>query len=82
MASLRLNNIMSELERENLEAHVDLCAERYEHLQDRLHRIEQNLARLCEEFTAFKISYGRMMIGTAGTVIAAVLTTITVVLLR
>ena len=73
---------MSELERANLEAHVDLCAERYEHLQDRLQKIEQNLSRLCEEFTAFKISYGRMMIGTAGTVIAAVLTTITVILLR
>jgi L-rhamnose isomerase len=73
---------MSELERENLEAHVDLCAERYEHLQERLNRIENNIARLCEEFTAFKISYSRMMIGTAGTVIAAVLTTITVVLLR
>ena len=73
---------MSELERENLEAHVDLCAERYEHLQERLNRIENNIARLCEDFTAFKISYSRMMIGTAGTVIAAVLTTITVLLLR
>ena len=73
---------MSELERENLEAHVDLCAERYRHLQERLNRIENNIARLCEEFTAFKISYGRMMIGTAGTVIAAVLSTITILLLR
>ena len=73
---------MCELERENLEAHVDLCAERYEHLQERLNRIENNIARLCEEFTAFKISYSRMMIGTAGTVIAAVLTTITVLLFR
>ena len=37
---------MSELERENLEAHVDLCAERYKALEARLTAIEEKVAGL------------------------------------
>ena len=31
----------SRLERENLEAHVDLCAERYRVLEEKLNRLER-----------------------------------------
>ena len=40
---------MSELEKTNLEAHVDLCAERYKGLHDRLSAIEMSLKRISDD---------------------------------
>lgn len=37
---------MSELERHNLEAHVDLCAERYQQLRDKLDNLDLRLGDL------------------------------------
>ena len=37
---------MSELERQNLEAHVDLCAERYSQLNEKLDMLAQRIAEL------------------------------------
>ena len=39
----------TELEKQNLEAHVDLCSERYKGLHDRLSAIEIRLAKMNEE---------------------------------
>ena len=37
---------MSNLERNNLEAHVDLCAERYAQLNDKLDQLDQRLGNM------------------------------------
>jgi hypothetical protein len=73
---------MSELEKTNLEAHVDLCAERYKGLHDRLTAIEQSLKRIADDMLVSHKSSNKTLIMTAGTVIAGLLSTIVVVLLK
>ena len=48
-----IRNYMSttDLEKQNLEAHVDLCSERYKVLHDRLSAIEVRLGKMNEEMT-------------------------------
>ena len=41
----------TDLEKQNLEAHVDLCSERYKGLHDRLSAIEVRLGKMNEEMT-------------------------------
>ena len=44
-----LKYMPTELEKTNLEAHVDLCSERYKGLHDRLSAIEQRLGKINED---------------------------------
>ena len=39
------------LERENLEAHVDLCEQRYKNLEGRLDKIEKKVPHIHEDIT-------------------------------
>ena len=79
-----LKRVMSttELEKQNLEAHVDLCAERYKGLHDRLSAIEVRLGRMNEEMTAGHKSQTKTIIATAGTVVAGLLSTVVVILMK
>ena len=72
----------TELEKQNLEAHVDLCSERYKGLHDRLSAIEVRLGRMNEEMTAGHKSQTKTIIATAGTVVAGLLSTVVVILLK
>ena len=79
----------SRLERENLEAHVDLCAERYRVLEEKLDnldkkfdRIETAVRELTEKQTADKASSNKLLIGAAATVIAGLLSTVVLLLLN
>ena len=78
----------SRLERENLEAHVDLCAERYRVLEDKLDRLDERFDRLeasldkiSDSRTGDKSASSRMIIGAAATVIAGLLSTIVVLII-
>lgn len=74
------NGPMIDIEKTNLEAHVDLCAQRYESLDKRLTSIEgqvQGLKKLIEDGHSSMI---KVLIGTAGTVITGVLGLVVVVL--
>ena len=87
---------MSQLEKENLEAHVDLCAARYEVLQEklgsmmsRIERMEENINTLMKNINQNSINIERhaatntkVIIGCAGTVIAGLLSTIVVILMN
>ena len=77
-----LRQIMSDLEKTNLEAHVDLCAERYKGLHDRLSAIETSLKRLSDDVLEGQKSQSKTLIMTAGTVVAGLLSTIVVVLMK
>ena len=44
-----LRFMSTDLEKQNLEAHVDLCAERYKGLHDRLSAIETTLQHINED---------------------------------
>ncbi len=79
----------SRLERENLEAHVDLCAERYRVLEEKLNRLEakldgltEALTKVADKQTASTISSNKLVIGAAATVIAGLLSTVVVLLLN
>ena len=70
------------LEKENLEAHVDLCQERYEQLEGRLTKIEEKVDHLHRDITEGQKSMTKVLIGTAGTIVAGLLSTIIVILLN
>jgi len=72
----------TELEKQNLEAHVDLCSERYKGLHDRLSAIEQSLKRMNEDMITGQKSSKTTIIMTAGTVIAGLLSTMVVLLIK
>jgi hypothetical protein len=74
--------IMSDLEKTNLEAHVDLCAERYKGLHDRLSSIELALKRINDDLLNNHKSSNKTLIMTAGTVVAGLLSTIVVILMK
>jgi hypothetical protein len=62
-----------DIEKENLEAHVELCAQRYQNLDDRLTSIESKVSDLRKLIEEGQNSMTKVIIGTAGTVIASVL---------
>ena len=72
----------TELEKQNLEAHVDLCAERYKGLHDRLSAIEVRLGKMNEDTIAGQKSSAKTIIATAGTVVAGLLSTVVVILMK
>jgi hypothetical protein len=70
------------LERESLEAHVDLCAIRYQNLDRRLTTIELKVEEIHKDITEGQKSMTKVLIGTAGTIVAGLLSTIIVLLLN
>ena len=79
-----IRNYMSttELEKQNLEAHVDLCSERYKGLHDRLSAIEIRLAKMNDDMGTSHKSQTKTIIATAGTVVAGLLSTVVVILMK
>ena len=72
----------TEIEKENLETHVELCALRYQQLETRLDSIEKKVSTLADTIEKSQHSMTKMMIGTAGTVITGVISTIVVILMK
>ena len=72
----------TELEKTNLEAHVDLCSERYKGLHDRLSAIEHRLSKINDDMKQNHKSHSKTVITAAGTVIAGLLSTMVVLLIR
>jgi len=72
----------TDLEREHLEAHVDLCQQRYEALEGRLTKIEEKVEHIHSDIVHGNKSMMKVMIGAAGTVVAGLLSTIIVILIN
>jgi hypothetical protein len=70
------------IERENLEAHVELCAQRYGALENRLTSIEKKVSELQDTIEKSHLSTIKVLIGTAGTVIVGILSTLAVVITK
>lgn len=70
------------LEKESLEAHVDLCALRYENLDRRLTNVEDKLDDISDQMAKGQNSLAKVIIGAAGTIVAGLLSTIVVVLMQ
>lgn len=72
----------SDIEKENLEAHVELCQHRYENLEDRLESVEKKVEHIHVDLGKSHSSLVKVIIGTSGTVIAGLLSTIVVILIN
>jgi len=79
---MEINVATTKLERENLEAHVDLCQQRYENLNLRLTNVETKLEHVHKDITAGQASMTKVIIGSAGTIVAGLLSTIVVILMN
>lgn len=72
----------TDIEKENLEAHVELCAERYKQLETRLSTVEGKIGTLQETIEKSSLNTIKILIGTAGTIIVAVLSLLGVILTK
>ena len=77
-----LKYMPTELEKTNLEEHVDLCTERYNRLHDRLSAIEVRLGKINDDMKTGHKSQSKTVIAAAGTVIAGLLSTMVVLLMK
>ena len=78
MSSIKTTN----LERENLEAHVDLCAQRYQILEARLNTIETKVESIHADMQKGNQSMSKVIISSAGTIVAGLLGLIVTLMLK
>lgn len=72
----------TDLEKTSLEAHVDLCALRYANLDNRLSTVEGTLKEIHQDIKVGQTSVTKVLVGTAGTVVAGLLSTVVVILMK
>lgn len=72
----------TQLEKESLEAHVDLCALRYGQLDQRLTTLEEKVETIHNDIIDGQKSMTKVIIGTAGTIIAGVLGIVVTILMK
>jgi hypothetical protein len=72
----------TDIEKENLEAHVELCAQRYDSIEKRLNTIETKVGGLQKLIEDSHASMTKVLIGTAGTVITGLLSVVIAVLYK
>ena len=70
------------LEKKNLEAHVDLCEQRYVALEGRLTKIEKKVEHIHTDIVHGNKAMMKVLIGTAGTIVAGLLSTIVIILIQ
>lgn len=78
MSSLKTTDI----EKENLESHVELCALRYQNLETRLTTIETKVEALALKIQDSQSSMSKVVIGSAATIVAGLLSTIVTILMK
>jgi hypothetical protein len=75
-------NATIEFEKSNLEVHVDLCAQRYSAIEDRLTKIEKKFDVLQDLIETGHKSMSKVIIGTAGTIVTGVLSVLIAILTK
>jgi hypothetical protein len=75
-------NPTTSLEKQSLEAHVDLCALRYLQLDTRLTHLEKKVESIHDDIVDGQKSMTKVIIGTAGTVLAGVLGIVVTLLIK
>ena len=78
----KMASTTTDLEKTNLEAHVDLCAIRYEALEGRLNKVEEKIDNIHDDMLQGQKSITKVLIGTAGTVVASLLSIVIVILMN
>lgn len=72
----------TDLEKTSLEAHVDLCALRYGQLEGRLSALETKVTTIHADIISGQKSTNKVIITTAGTIIAGVLSIVVTLLMK
>ena len=75
-------NKPSDLEKESLEAHVELCALRYAQLDERLSTLEEKVGDIHNDIIDGQKSLTKVIITTAGTVIVGVISIVVTLLMK
>lgn len=70
------------IEKESLEVHVELCQQRYESLDNRLSVIESKVDTIGKEISNGNQTMIKVLVGSAGTIVAGLLSTIVVLLMN
>lgn len=70
----------TDLEKESLEAHVDLCALRYAQLDQRLTKVENKLDGIAVDMKNGNDSLIKVIVGAAGSIVAGLISTIIVII--
>ena len=73
--------LATQSERKNLEAHVDLCAERYDRLEQRLEALEVAMQEMKQMVINESQRSTKIVIGSAATVIGGLLSTVVAIIL-
>ena len=72
----------TDIEKTNLESHVELCALRYQNLETRLTTIELRVVALSEKIQESQSSISKVVIGATATIIAGLLSTVVTILIK
>ena len=72
----------TDIEKESLEAHVELCAMRYGQLETRLGNIETKVGKLAEKIEESQSGMSKVIIGATGTIVASLLSVVIVILMK
>ena len=72
----------TDIEKSNLESHVELCALRYQNLETRLTTIESKVVSLAEKIQESQSSMSKVVIGATATIIAGLLSTVVTILIK
>jgi tetrahydromethanopterin S-methyltransferase subunit G len=70
----------TDIEKTNLEAHVELCAQRYDALDKRLTNIEDKVTTLQTTIEQGHGSMIKVLVGTAGTVIVGIVSAVAAII--
>lgn len=72
----------TDIEKQNLETHVELCALRYQQLETRLGTIEVKVGSLATKIEDSHNSMAKVIIGATGTIVAGLLATVVTILMK
>ena len=72
----------TDIEKENLEAHVELCAERYKQMDKRLEAIEKKVNDLVEKFDESRQGLVKVIIGAVATILAGLISVVVTILMK
>lgn len=72
----------TDIEKNNLESHVELCALRYQNLESRLGAIESKVEILSVKIVDSQSSMSKVIIGATATIVAGLLSTAVAILLK
>jgi hypothetical protein len=72
----------TDIERTSLDAHVSICAIRYQQLDDRLTVIEEKVAKLAQAIEDSKNSMTKVIIGASSSIVVSLVGVITTILMK